>query len=131
MKGWSALPLRLGLGIVFLAYGLHNAFALFGGGGIESFSNALSAIGFTPSILWAYIIAYIQLVGGLLLLLGLFTTVVSVILTIVVAFLSVKINLPSGFFIASGGIEYGLILVCALLSLAMSGAGNLVISVKK
>lgn len=38
MKDWATLPLRLGLGIMFLAHGLQKAFGILGGSGIEGFS---------------------------------------------------------------------------------------------
>ena len=46
MKNWATLPLRLGLGVMFIAHGLQKALGAFGGPGIEGFSKMLSARAF-------------------------------------------------------------------------------------
>ncbi|MDD2689995.1 MAG: DoxX family protein, partial [Candidatus Omnitrophica bacterium] len=63
MKDWAGLILRICLGIVFVGHGLQKAFGLFGGPGINGFSEALFAMGFKPAIFWAYLAAYVELIG--------------------------------------------------------------------
>ena len=70
MSSWASLVLRLSLGIMFTAHGLQKAFGLFEGSGIEGFTSMLSGLGFTPAAFWAYLAAYLELIGGIFLILG-------------------------------------------------------------
>ena len=50
MREWASLPLRIGLGIVFVAHGLQKTFGLFGGPGIDGFMAMLSGFGIVPDL---------------------------------------------------------------------------------
>ncbi len=128
MKDWAALPLRLGLGVIFLGHGLQKAFALFGGSGVEGFSKMLSGLGFYQPVLLAYFVAYVELIGGALLILGLLTRVASMFIFLVIAVAAYSVHLPRGFFLLKGGVEYNLLILCACISLMMLGPGKLSIS---
>jgi putative oxidoreductase len=130
MRDWAALPLRLGLGIMFVLHGLQIAFGMFGGTGIEGFSQMLSSLGFSPATPLAYIVAYFELIGGILLILGLFTRVASIVLILVMLVAIIKVHLSNGFFAMSGGFEYNFIIICACASLLISGPGHLSIHKK-
>lgn len=130
MKNWTPLPLRLGLGVMFAAHGLQKAFGLFGGSGIDGFSKMLEGLGFSPATPLAYAVAYIELIGGICLILGLLTRVVSVLLLGVIVVAAVKVHLPNGFFMMAGGYEYNFIIISALIALLISGSGKLGITKK-
>ena len=125
MKGWATLPLRLGVGIVFLAHGIQKAFGLFGKPTIAGFAKMLSGLGFAPPAFWAYLVAYTELLGGLFLLMGLLVRISSAALFVVMSVAVVKVHLAHGFFANEGGFEYNFIILCACFSLLISGQGKL------
>lgn len=130
MKNWIAVPLRLAIGIIFIAHGLQKAFGLFGGPGINGFTHFLTSLGFAPAALWAYLATSIELVGGVFVLLGIYTRVASAFIGLLIIIATVKVHLAKGFFLSNGGFEYNLLILCACVSLALSGPGKLSITKK-
>lgn len=127
MKNWAALPLRLGLGVIFAAHGLQKAF---GALGIEGFTKMLTSLGFVPALFWAYVAAYTELIGGLCLLLGLGTRIASSLIFILITVATIKVHLAKGFFLSAGGFEYNLLILCACVSLIILGPGKLSVTKK-
>ena len=125
MKDWAALPLRVGLGLMFVMHSLQKAFGLLGGSGIEGFSQMISGLGFFPSTPIAYLVAYVELIGGSLLILGLFTRIASILLIINMVVAIIKVHFVNGFFAMNGGYEYNFIIICSCISILISGPGHL------
>jgi len=67
------LVLRLALGGAFLGHGLRNLFGLFGGVGVDAFAGNLADLGYRQERILAWVAGIAELVGGGLLVLGLFT----------------------------------------------------------
>ena len=111
--------------IMFIAHGLQKAFGMFGGYGIDGFSKMLEGLGFSPATPLAYIVAYIELIGGICLILGLLTRIASVLLMGVIVVAAIKVHLPNGFFMMAGGYEYNFIITSALIALLISGSGKI------
>jgi len=124
MIGWALLILRVSLGVVFVAHGLQAAFGMFSGPGINGFSKMLAGLGFNPALLWAYIGAYTELLGGLFVLLGIFPRIASVFILIFMSVALFKVHLAKGLFIQAGGFEYNFVLICICLVLIILGAGK-------
>lgn len=124
MIDWAIFVLRIGLGVMFMAHGLQKAFGLFGGPGISGFSGMLSGLGFSPALFWAYLAAYAELIGGLFLLLGIFTRGASSLLLIFIIVAAFKVHLSKGFFLASGGFEYTFIIASICIALILLGGGR-------
>ncbi|MFH1457979.1 MAG: DoxX family protein [Candidatus Omnitrophota bacterium] len=124
MVDLASLILRLGLGFMFLAHGLQKAFGLFKGSGITGFSRMLAGLGFNPSLFWAYLAAYVELLGGLALITGLSTRISSLLLLILILIAAAKVHLAKGFFMAGGGFEYNFIIACVCLALMIMGTGK-------
>ncbi|MDD5237366.1 MAG: DoxX family protein [Candidatus Omnitrophica bacterium] len=127
MKDWASLILRICLGIVFVGHGLQKAFGLFGGPGINGFSEALLTMGFKPAVFWAYLAAYVELIGGLLLLLGIFTRAAAALILILMVVAALKVHIAKGFFLQSGGFEYTFVIACVCLALILMGPGRFAI----
>ncbi len=72
---------------------------------------------------WAATAAVGELLGGALVLLGLFTPVGAALIVATMVVAIVKVHAPKGFFIQNGGYEYNLVLLVAALTLAATGAG--------
>ncbi|HHC6678147.1 TPA: DoxX family protein [Vibrio parahaemolyticus] len=123
-SGYSALALRIPIGIIFMAHGAQKLFGWFGGYGLEGTGQWMASIGLDPSVLMAFLAGSAEFFGGLFILLGLLTRPAAVALsfTMVVAIFSV--HFENGLFMANNGYEFGLALLAASVSLAFSGAGK-------
>ena len=130
MLDLALLVLRVCLGIVFIAHGLQAAFGMFGGPGVKGFSDMLSGLGFKPALLWSYIGAYTELIGGLMLVLGVFTRIAATLILIFIIVAALKVHLAKGFFIQSGGFEYTFVIACVCIALIILGAGKISVTQK-
>ncbi|MDD5097254.1 MAG: DoxX family protein [Candidatus Omnitrophica bacterium] len=125
MMDAGILVLRLGLGVMFMAHGLQKAFGLFGGPGVKAFSEMLAGLGFTPALFWAYLASYAELIGGLLLIAGVFSRGAALFLLILIITAGLKVHLKNGFFLSAGGFEYVFVIAMALAALILLGPGSI------
>jgi len=123
-NSYSALALRLPLGIIFAAHGAQKLFGWFGGYGLEGTGQWMASIGLEPGVLLAALSGSAEFFGGLFLILGLLTRPSALVLavTMVVAIFSVHIN--NGLFMSNNGYEFGLALLAGAVSLLISGGGR-------
>jgi len=123
--GYSAFALRFPIGIVFMAHGAQKLFGWFGGYGLEGTSGWMESIGLAPGFIMALLAGSTEFFGGLFILLGLLTRPAAIALsfTMVVAIFSV--HFANGLFMSNNGYEFGLALLAASVSLALSGSGKL------
>lgn len=120
---WALTIVRLTLGCIFLAHGGQKTFGWFGGPGLEGFAHWLAGYGL-PAYL-AYLAAFAEFAGGLLLLLGL-AAELGALMTIPVMIGAVtRIHWPHGFFGQNGGFEYPLSLIFFALAIIIGGPGYL------
>jgi len=125
----AILILRVCLGIMFMAHGIQLALGKLGGPGIGGFSKMLGSLGFQPPVFWAYIGAYVTLLGGLFLILGLFTRISAAFLLIFILVAGLRVHLPNGFFLP-GGFEYTFIIASVCVALIILGSGKFGITAK-
>lgn len=134
MKLYSYGPtvLRLALATVFAAHGLQKLFGLWGGPSLSQTGAFFTSLGLTPGLPLAIFVGVVELVGGALLVAGLFVRWVSIALAIEMAVAAYKVHLPNGFFLnwnlhpgVGHGVEMNLVLIGALVSLIFTGAGAL------
>lgn len=121
----AILILRIGIGITFAAHGAQKVFGWWGGPGIVGWRGALAGMGFHPAPLLAWVSALIELVGGLLLILGALTPLVAMLLvgqSIVIIF---GAHWAHGFFNHAGGYEFPLALGVGVAALLLLGPGSL------
>lgn len=123
--GFTPLALRLPISIIFMAHGSQKLFGWFGGYGLQGTGQWMASIGLEPGVLMAFLAGSGEFFGGLFILIGLLTRPAAAVLafTMVVAILSTHIS--NGLFLSNGGYEFGLALLAAAVSLAISGAGKL------
>lgn len=123
--GYSALALRIPIGIIFMAHGAQKLFGWFGGYGLEGTGGWMESIGLAPGFIMALLAGSAEFFGGLFILLGLLTRPAAIALsfTMVVAIFSV--HFANGLFMSNNGYEFGLALLAASVSLAFSGSGKL------
>lgn len=123
--GYSALALRIPIGVIFMAHGAQKLFGWFGGYGLEGTGGWMESIGLAPGFIMALLAGSAEFFGGLFILLGLLTRPAAIALsfTMVVAIFSV--HFANGLFMSNNGYEFGLALLAASVSLALSGSGKL------
>ncbi|WP_082696980.1 DoxX family protein [Kocuria rosea] len=112
--------LRVVLGVTFLLHGWQK----FTEWTLAGTQAAFAQMGVPAAELAAPVVAVLELVGGLMLLLGLGTRVVAALLALVMLGALVLVHLPAGFFVADGGIELVLLLAAASALFALAGAGR-------
>ncbi|ADJ15998.1 DoxX family protein [Halalkalicoccus jeotgali] len=125
-RGWSPVFVRVALGLVFLVAGVGKVFAVGPKAtGIAGFAGFLASLGVPMPTLFAWLVGLLELTGGALLLLGLFTRYAAVLLAIDMLVATLLVHLPSGFAVGNGGYEYTLVLALVSISLVFSGPGRL------
>lgn len=127
LRGWSALPLRIGLGVIFIAHGSQKLFGIFGGHGLKGTAQFLGSLGFVPGILWAVLLALGEFLGGIFILFGFLTRLGALMIAGAMLVAIIRVHLPHGFFNSTGGIEFPLILFASALSILFSGPQKLII----
>lgn len=118
------LILRLAAGCIFAAHGAQKVFGWWGGPGLDEFANNLTDLGFTQTDVLSAATGFTELVGGVLLLLGLFTPLAGAGL-VAVAINAAWVKLGNGLFLADGGYEAELALGAIAAGLTMIGAGRI------
>ena len=121
---WATVPLRLAMGVAFVGHGLQKVLGSFGGPGLKQFTSFPAPFSFMrPAALWMGAAAFAELIGGLLIVLGLFTRlgaflIVCVMLTVIFGVLWPK-------FFAPEGMELALAFLGMALALLVLGGGQL------
>ena len=117
------LILRLVIGVSFAAHGAQKAFGWWNGPGLTGWRGAIGHMGFQPVELFVALSIGAELVGGMLLALGLFTPLAATMLIGQLVVIISKVHLPKGFWNTSGGYEYPLALGAAVVAITFIGAG--------
>jgi putative oxidoreductase len=131
--GWHALPLRLMVGLGFMQHGYAKLAR-----GPDGFIAILHAMGMPFADLLGWATIGIEIVGGLLVVLGAFVPVVAIPMLVVLLVATVTVHLPNGFssikllsYDAMGahfgqpGYETDLLYAAGLLALCIGGVGPL------
>ncbi|HEY0641421.1 MAG TPA: DoxX family protein [Pseudonocardiaceae bacterium] len=117
------LLMRVVLGGIFIAHGGQKVFGWFGGPGLDGFAEDLAGMGFTQTDVLAAVTGFTELVGGSLVVLGLFTPLAAAgLLGVMVNAVWVKWN--AGLFAADGGFELELALGAMAAALVLAGPGR-------
>jgi putative oxidoreductase len=121
---WITMPLRLALGIIFAAHGMQKVFGAFGGKGLAAFTSGQTPFGFMqPAWLWLGMAALSELIGGVLVLLGLFTRLGALLIAFVMVTALFGVHFKGGFFLPAG-FEYTYALLGICIALLISGGGQ-------
>src|SRR5919204_660776 len=107
-----ALPvLRAVLGLILIPHGCQKLFGWFGG------------MGYKPGWFWVLVVALTELVGGLCLVLGLFTRVAA-LLVVIFMLNAVWFTSAKGFFWTQQGSEYSILILFVALVFLIRGGGE-------
>lgn len=122
---WAMLPLRLALGTIFIAHGAQKVFGSFEGPGLRTFMNFPPPYSFMrPGWLWMGAAAVSELLGGILVLLGLFTRVGAFLIFCIMLTAMLGVHWSKGFFMSNQGVEFTLALLGMSLALLVAGGGQ-------
>ncbi len=125
--GFSALALRVPVGIIFMAHGAQKLFSWFDGYGLEGTGQWMESIGLAPGYLMALAAGSAEFFGGLFLVLGLLTRPSALMLAITMVVAIFSVHFQNGLFMSNNGYEFALSLLAVSVALAMSGAGKVAI----
>ena len=110
--------LRIILGIVFFAHGYLKFFKM----GMNGVIGFFTSLGIPAPTVAAWGVTWLEMIGGIALILGIFTPVVGVLFAIEMAGVVFFAKKGAGFF-APKGYEFELTLLCASLAVALAGPG--------
>ncbi len=128
---WGPLPIRIALGVIFIAHGGQKLFGLWGGQGLQATLDTFERnMGIPP---WLTLMAVIaEFCGGLAVLLGFLTRLASASLAIVMLVAIFEAHLKHGFFMnwslvrgIGHGIEFNIALLGMSMGLILLGSGQL------
>ena len=123
LAGLGPLAARVIIGVIMAAHGLQKL-----QGGPANFGGLLGQLGIPAPTLMAYVVTFVELVGGILLIVGLLSRLSALLLTInlTVAVLLVKtgVGLLSPMGSPGVGAELDLALIAGLLVVLFAGPGR-------
>ena len=121
---WATVPLRLAMGSAFIGHGAQKVLGSFGGPGLSKFTAFPAPFSFMrPASLWMGAAAFAELIGGLLIVLGLFTRIGAFLIVCVMLTAILGVLWPK--FFAPEGMELALAFLAMALALLILGGGQL------
>ena len=126
--GPYAWPLvRMTAGLMLVPHGWGK---LFTEGGVDRLAGGLTKLGLEPAYPLAPYIALLELVGGILLALGLFTRLIAVLVIGFMAVAAFYVHLGNGFLWIKGGFEYPLFWGLVCVAIVIRGGGPMSLDAK-
>ena len=120
---WATIPLRLALGIPFIGHGAQKVLGSFNGPGFKTFISFPAPFHFMrPAWLWMAAAALGELIGGVLIVLGLLTRVGAFLITCIMLTVIIGVLWPK--FFAPEGMELAVAFLGMALALLITGGGQ-------
>jgi putative oxidoreductase len=127
---WAITVVRVVLGLIFFAHGAQKVFGWFGGYGLKGTTGYFVSIGLPLPA--AYAACFLELLGGIGLLLGFFTRLAALAIIAMMGGAIAKVHWQHGFFInwelAPGkghGLEANLAFIAMAVACLIAGGGAL------
>ena len=111
------------IGFGFAAHGAQKLFGWFGGHGLAGTGGFFESMGFRPGRLFAFAAGTGELLGGLLIALGLGGPIGPMFVIAVMVVATLAVHWPKGFFVSDGGYELPLAYGSLAVALAFAGFG--------
>ena len=115
---WTLPLLRIVTGLWLIPHGWGKL-----SGGMQGTADFLQGVGFAPGVLWAWLIALTEVVGGLFLAAGFLTRLVAIPIVIFLITAAV-FHSSNGFMWSNGGSEYPLLWAVAAFVFLIRGGGK-------
>ncbi len=118
---------RAVVGLVIAAHGAQKVLGVWGGPGLEGWTQGVTRMGLRPPVFWAWVSAFAELAGGIAFALGFLLPVVAAALTIQMGVAIARAHWGKGFWNTKGGIEFPFTLgaIAAINGVADPGAYSL------
>ncbi len=127
LLNWGLVILRVVVGIVFVMHGIQKLTE----SGISGVTGFFASLGIPAAMLMAIIVIAVELLGGLALIAGAGTRVVSLLLAITMLVAILTVHMANGFFASNGGFEYPLTLLAATIFLVLAGPGAMSVHARR
>ncbi|WP_102261116.1 DoxX family protein [Mesobacillus jeotgali] len=124
MMDLGLLIIRLVIGILFIGHGAQKLFGWFGGYGLKGTGGWFDSIGMKPGVTMALLAGLAELLGGILLAVGLLTPLAALMIAGTMLMAIIKVHAPNGLWSTSNGYEYNLTLMAVAIGLALIGPGK-------
>lgn len=122
LSTWGPDFLRLAAGIILISHGYPK---LFGPKpGPKGFAGYLKTLGFSPPLVWAYVVGISEFGGGVFLILGFLTRLAALVVAIQFLVIILRVKWGKGLDMGQGGWEYDMALLAIALSLLVTGPGR-------
>ena len=113
---------RFCTGAILVPHGVQKLF--FGGAASSVAGKAFAAWGFPAPLAWTYCIGALELFGGVMLALGLFTRPVALLLAVELLVFIFGVHIDKGWLWNRGGVQYPLFLLGLMLAFLVRGGGH-------
>ncbi|BCG57756.1 DoxX family protein [Paenibacillus sp. URB8-2] len=123
MVALGLLLVRLIVGLLFIGHGAQKLFGWFGGYGPKGTGGWMDSIGIKPGVFMAVLAGLLELLGGVLFALGLFTPLAALFITLTMLGAIVKVHGKNGLWVTANGYEYNAVLIVVAIGIALIGAG--------
>jgi putative oxidoreductase len=117
---YSYTLIRVALGLVLLPHGVNKLFF----GDAANAARTMTGLGLDPPLVWAYFIGVVEAVGGLLMVLGLYTRVVAAAFVIQMCVIAFGVLWPKWWW-GQRGMEYVTLMGLVSLAVFFKGGGKL------
>lgn len=124
MRNLGRLLLRGTVGGFFFGHGTQKLFGWFGGHGLEATAGAFESMGMRPGKRNAIAAGLAEAGGGAALLAGAATPLAASALTATMLTAIHRVHLKNGPWATSGGYEYNVVLIAAVIALVETGPGS-------
>jgi putative oxidoreductase len=115
--------LRLVAGGFLVPHGLWKLFGITGSQ--EEMLAFFSAIGLEPAWTIMILVGVVEVVGGVLIAIGLLTRPAALATAVTTATAAIYVHLPWGFYVDTGGVEFAALWAIVLLYIGIRGGGAL------
>src|SRR5687767_5268923 len=115
---------RMVFGLVMAAHGSQKLFGWFGGYGLAGTGGFFESLGFRPGRLFAAAAGVSEIVGGLLLALGLLGPLGPAMIIAVMIVATATVHWPHGLFAQNNGFEVPLLYAAGAAAIALIGNGG-------
>ena len=123
LADWAYPLLRVTAGVILLTHAWPK-FMVFGAQGVAT--NVLARRGIEPALAFAYLIMFVELVGGICVTIGFLTRPFALLCLIEMIVIVVKAHAPNGwfFFVQGGGAEFPVMWAIVFLIILIRGGGH-------